>query len=165
LYTGGPFPLAYHGLGDVFVFLFFGLIAVGGTFYVQALAWPPDALLAGAGLGALSTAILVVNNLRDIETDTKAGKRTLAVRLGERGTKAEYVIMLVIAGAVPVLGVLEYDWPPAVLASLAVAPLCLRPLRTVLTFRAPRELIPALGGTARVVVLYGALLAVGLAFG
>jgi 1,4-dihydroxy-2-naphthoate octaprenyltransferase len=165
LYTGGPFPLAYHGLGDVFVFLFFGLIAVGGTYYVQALAWPSDALLAGAGLGALSTAILVVNNLRDIETDTKAGKRTLAVRLGERGTKVEYVIMLVVAAAVPVVGVLEYGWPPAVLASLAVAPLCRRPLRTVLTFSDPGELLPALGGTARVVVLYGALLAVGLAFG
>ena len=165
LYTGGPFPLAYHGLGDVFVFLFFGLIAVGGTYYVQALAWPPDALLAGAGLGALSTAILVVNNLRDIETDTKAGKRTLAVRLGESGTKVEYVIMLVIAAAVPVVGVLEHGWPAAVLASLAVAPLCRRPLRTVVTFSDPRELLPVLGGMARVVFLYGALLAVGLAFG
>jgi len=165
LYTGGPFPLAYHGLGDVFVFVFFGLIAVGGTYYVQALTWPPDAVLAGIGLGALSTAILVVNNLRDIETDTRAGKRTLAVRLGATGTKAQYILMLVTAGVVPVVGVMRYGWPLAALAALCVAPLCIRPLRTVLSFEDPRELLPALGGTARVVVLYGALLAIGLAFG
>jgi 1,4-dihydroxy-2-naphthoate polyprenyltransferase len=165
LYTGGPFPLAYHGLGDVFVFVFFGLVAVGGTYYVQALEWPADAILAGVGLGALSTAILVVNNLRDIETDTKAGKRTLAVRLGERGTRSQYVLMLVIAAVVPFVGVVMYGWPLAALLSLGVAPLCARPLQTVLTFHDPRELLPALGGTARVVVLYGGLLAIGLAFG
>jgi 1,4-dihydroxy-2-naphthoate polyprenyltransferase len=165
LYTGGPFPLAYHGLGDVFVFIFFGLVAVGGTYYVQALEWPGDAILAGVGLGALNTAILVVNNLRDIETDTKAGKRTMAVRLGERGTRAQYVLMLLIAAVAPIAGVVMYDWPLAVLLSLGFAPLCARPLRTVLTFHDPRELLPALGGTARVVVVYGGLLAIGLAFG
>ena len=74
-YTGGPFPLAYLGLGDLFVFVFFGLVAVAGTYWVQARALPPDVLLAGVGVGALSTAILVVNNLRDLATDTRAGKR------------------------------------------------------------------------------------------
>ena len=83
-YTGGPLPLAYHGLGDIFVFLFFGLIAVAGTYYVQALSWSPDALLAGAGLGALSTAILVMNNLRDLQTDN--ARADLAVRIGVAGT-------------------------------------------------------------------------------
>ena len=165
LYTGGPFPLAYHGLGDAFVFVFFGLIAVGGTYYVQALAWPPDALLAGAGLGALSTALLVVNNLRDIETDARAGKRTLAVRLGRAGTRAEYVLLLAVAALVPLVGFMALGWPPTVLLALAAAPLSVRPLEAVLSVSDPRALIPALAGTARVVALYGALLALGLALG
>lgn len=165
LYTGGPFPLAYHGLGDVFVFLFFGLIAVGGTVFVQGLIWPPDALLAGAGLGALSTAILVVNNLRDIETDEKAGKRTLAVRLGPTGTKAQYLGLLAVASAVPVIGWARYGWPPLALISLAFGPLVMAPTRRVLGYDDPRELLPALGATARAVAVYGALMAVGLAFG
>ncbi len=165
LYTGGPFPLAYHGLGDVFVFVFFGLIAVGGTYYVQALAWPPDAVLAGAGLGALSTAILVANNLRDIATDTKAGKRTLAVRLGVGGTRVEFVAMFIVAALVPILGVVRFSWPLATLTTLAAFGAAGAPLRTVLSYGEPAELIPALGQTARVVVLYGGLLALGLAFG
>jgi 1,4-dihydroxy-2-naphthoate octaprenyltransferase len=165
LYTGGPYPLAYHGLGDVFVFVFFGLVAVGGTYYVQALAWPLDAWLAGAGLGALSTALLVVNNLRDIRTDAVAGKRTLAVRLGARGTQVEYALLLFVAAAVPVVGVTALGWPIAALAALLAAPLSVRPLRTVFAHAEPGELIPALGATARVVVVYGALLALGLALG
>ncbi len=165
LYTGGPFPLAYHGLGDVFVFVFFGLVAVAGTYYVQGLAWPADAWLAGAGLGALSTAILVVNNLRDIETDRKANKRTLAVRLGPAATKAEYVATLVVGAVVPIAGVAAFEWPTATLASLAFLPLALGPTRAVLTFVDPRELLSALGGTARLVVVYGALLALGLGVG
>jgi 1,4-dihydroxy-2-naphthoate octaprenyltransferase len=165
LYTGGPYPLAYHGLGDVFVFVFFGLVAVGGTYYVQALGWPPDAWLAGAALGSLSTALLVVNNLRDIVTDAKAGKRTLAVRIGPAGTKVEYVALLAIAAAAPAVGVTLLGWPPAALAALLVAPLCWSPLRAVLGYRDPRELIPALGGTARVTALYGLLLTLGLGLG
>jgi len=164
-YTGGPYPLAYHGLGDVFVFVFFGLIAVGGTYYVQAHAWPLDAVVAGAGLGALSTAILVVNNLRDIETDARAGKRTLAVRLGPAGTKIEYVALLVGGGLAPVVGVTALGWPAAALASLGGLVAAVGPLQAVIGFSHPAELIPALGGTARVVVLYGGLLAMGLATG
>lgn len=165
LYTGGPFPLAYHGLGDLFVFVFFGLIAVGGTYYVQGLAWPADAWLAGTGLGALSTAILVVNNLRDIETDTKAGKRTLAVRIGVRATRFQYLGMLLVAALVPVAGFLHHHWPTATLGTLATLLLCLKPLRTVFGFDDPRELLPALGDTARAVALYGIVLALTLAFG
>ena len=165
LYTGGPFPLAYHGLGDVFVFVFFGLIAVAGTYFVQGLAWPADALLAGAGLGALNTAILVVNNLRDIDTDARAGKRTLAVRLGAGGTKVEFVLMLAVACAVPLVGVTRFGWPAASLVALLAVAGAVRPLRTVLGYEHPRELIPALGGTARVVALYGGLLALGLGLG
>jgi len=165
LYTGGPFPLAYHGLGDLFVFVYFGLVAVSGTYFVQGLAWPPDALLAGAALGALNTAILVVNNLRDLDTDARTGKRTLAVRLGAGPTKAEYVLALGVAAAVPLAGVVAYGWPPASLAAAAALLLALPPLRTVLGYREPGELIPALGGTARVVAVYGALLSVGLGLG
>lgn len=165
LYTGGPFPLAYHGLGDLFVFVFFGLIAVGGTYWVQGLTWPPDAWLAGAGLGALSTAILVVNNLRDIETDARAGKRTLAVRLGRGGTRVQYVLCLVLGAAVPVAGVARFGWPLASIAALLGVMSALGALRTVLTSDEPTALIGALGGTARAVVLYGALLALGLGLG
>lgn len=165
LYTGGPYPLAYHGLGDVFVFAFFGLVAVSGTVYVQMLAWPPDAFLAGVALGALNTAILVVNNLRDIPTDERAGKRTLAVRLGVAGTRAEYVGLLALAAAVPPLGVALFAWPALSLLALLTLPLSVAPVRRVLGFREPAELLPALGETARVVALYGALLGLGVALG
>ncbi len=164
-YTGGPFPLAYHGLGDPFVFVFFGLIAVGGTYWVQALAFPGDVLVAGAGVGALTTAILVANNLRDLETDATAGKRTLAVRLGRNGSRAEYAVLMAVGFVAPVLGVGLYQWPSAALIALAAGAASVSPVTLVMTRDDPRELIPALAGTARVVGLYGVLLAAGLAFG
>ena len=164
-YTSGPYPLAYHGLGDPFVFVFFGLVAVGGTYWVQALALPGEVLLAGAGMGALSTAILVANNLRDIATDTSAGKRTLAVRLGRNGSRVEYAILIALGFIVPVLGVGIYQWPAAALIALAAGAATVSPLTLIMTRDDPRELIPALAGTARVVGLYGLLLAGGLAFG
>ena len=155
LYTGGPYPLAYHGLGDVFVFVFFGLAAVSGTYYVQTLDFAPEAILAGAGVGALSTAILVVNNLRDLATDAAAGKRTIAVRIGRSGSQIEYLMLLGLAAATPPLGVAWFGWPGAVHAvSLAVA-LGVVPARRVLGFRDPRELVPVLGQTARLVAIYG----------
>ncbi len=165
LYTGGPYPLAYHGLGDLFVFVFFGLVAVGGTYWVQALALPPDTWLAGTALGALVTDILVVNNLRDIDTDARAGKRTMAVRLGRGGTFVEYVVLLAVGLAAPVVGVFAFGWPPLALAALLVTPLCVAPVRKVRGFREARELLPALGETARIVALYGLLLGLGLALG
>jgi 1,4-dihydroxy-2-naphthoate octaprenyltransferase len=163
LYTGGPAPLAYHGLGDVFVFVFFGLVAVGGTYYVQARAWPVDAWLAGAGIGALSTAVLVVNNLRDIGTDAAVGKRTLAVRLGSAGTRGEYALLLAVAAGVPAIGVAWLGWPASALGALVAAPLAVAPARAVFTHTSPRDLLPALGGTARVLAVYGTALALGLA--
>ncbi len=167
-YTGGPFPLAYHGLGDLFVFLFFGLAAVGGTVWVQAFSFGPQVLLAGAGMGAMSTAILVVNNLRDLETDARAGKRTMAVRLGHAGTKFELLFLLVMGLGAPVVGMIFYGWPAWVLLSLASA-LPLLPSARVLTWYAPgddpRILIPPLGGVAQAAGLYGLLLGTGLALG
>jgi 1,4-dihydroxy-2-naphthoate octaprenyltransferase len=164
-YTGGPYPLAYHGLGDVFVFVFFGLVAVAGTYWVQALAFAPESLVAGAGVGALSTAILVVNNLRDIDTDAAAGKRTVAVRIGRRGSGAEYLMLLGLAAAAPALGAAWFGWPGPVHAASAVVGLGVVPARRVLGYRDPRELIPALGQTARLVALYGTLLGSALALG
>jgi 1,4-dihydroxy-2-naphthoate octaprenyltransferase len=164
-YTGGPFPLAYHGLGDLFVFVFFGLIAVGGTYWVQALAWPPEAILMGVGIGALNTAILVANNLRDIDSDRLAGKSTLAVILGRRGTRVEYTLLLVIGATVPVVGVVLFGWPPAAYAAVAALTLSAGPLRLIWTVENPEQLIAALGGTARLVAAYGVLLTVGLIWG
>lgn len=101
LYTGGPFPLGYNGLGDLFVFLFFGIVAVMTTYYVNALAWSWASFWASLTVGALSTNILVVNNLRDVEQDGPAGKNTLGVIFGENVLRWEYVLMLLIAFAVP----------------------------------------------------------------
>jgi len=165
-YTAGPFPLAYHGLGDLFVFVFFGLVAVGGTYYVQALELRGDALLAGAGVGALNTAILVVNNLRDLDADARAGKRTLAVRLGPVGTRIEYAGLLALGFGVPVAGVGLGPWSPWALLPLLAAAAAVRPLSRVLTRGGePESLIPALGQTAAATGLYGLLLAAGLAVG
>jgi len=100
LYTGGPYPLGYAGLGDLFVLVFFGPVAVGGTYYVQAQHLTPIPLIAGLAAGLFSVALLTVNNLRDVEGDRKAGKRTLAVRFGVRFAQAEYVAALVVAALV-----------------------------------------------------------------
>ncbi len=165
-YTGGPFPLAYHGLGDLFAFVFFGLVAVGGTYWVQALSFGPEVVLAGAGIGSLITGILVVNNLRDLKTDARAGKRTLAVRIGHAGTKGEFVFLLVVALTVPVAGVVVFGWSPWTLLALATGVPLRAPLRAVWVFRPgtnPARLIPALEGTARASGLYGVLLGVTLA--
>ncbi len=158
-YTGGPWPFGYHGLGDLFVFVFFGLVATAGTTYVQLHAVPPAAWIAAVPVGALATAILVVNNLRDIATDARAGKRTLAVRLGADATRVEYVVLLVVAFAAPfALLPLARPW---VLLPLASLPLAAAPLRLV--FRGQgAELNAALGTTARLHLAYGALLALGL---
>ena len=103
LYTGGPYPLGYNGLADIFVLIFFGPVAVGGTYYVQALEINKVVLLAGLAPGLISMAILTVNNLRDIHTDAKAGKRTLAVRFGAGFARVEYLLSIVAASLVPVL--------------------------------------------------------------
>ena len=170
-YTGGPYPLSYHGLGDVGVFIFFGLAATAGTYYVQALAWSADAIVAGVGMGAFSTAILVVNNHRDRETDAAAGKRTLAVRFGDRFSVAQYFACLAVAAAVPIAGIAAMGWSPWTLLSLAGWLPCIPAgSRVVAVLGDPggvdrRTLNPALGQTARGVAFYGAGLAVGILLG
>ncbi len=115
LYTGGPFPLAYNGLGDLFVFLFFGIAAVMGTYYVNALQWSTEAFWASVAVGSLSTMILVANNYRDIHTDRKAGKRTLAVILGERFTRWQFLILTLLAFTIPLHFYFLESYDPVVL--------------------------------------------------
>ena len=161
-YTGGPWPYGYRGLGEVFVFIFFGLAAVVGTAYLQALRLEPLFVVAAIPVGALTTAILVVNNLRDIPTDAAAGKRTLAVVLGRRATAAEYGFLLATAFAVPI-ALLLAGFGIVQLLPLCSAPLVGPLLRTVRDFREPRQLNPVLKGTARLALVFGLLFAVALA--
>ena len=170
-YTGGPYPLSYHGLGDVFVFVFFGPVATAATYYVQAQVWSPGAILAGVGLGAFSTAMLVVNNLRDRETDGAAGKRTLAVRYGDGFTVIQYFACLTVAAVVPVIGVVMMGWSPWTLLALVSWLACIpAELRVLAVLQTPgtvdrRTLNPALAMTARGVAVYGAGLGVGALLG
>ncbi|WP_076260436.1 1,4-dihydroxy-2-naphthoate polyprenyltransferase [Intrasporangium flavum] len=160
-YTGGKRPYGYLGLGEVFVFVFFGLVATVGT---MATMTPPTAACwwGAVGVGALASAILVANNLRDIPTDREHGKRTLAVRMGERGTRAFYVGLVAVAFVVA--GIVSFTSPWALLALLA-APLVVRPMQAVLGGATGPGLIPALAGTGRFQLAWSVLLAVGLALG
>jgi 1,4-dihydroxy-2-naphthoate octaprenyltransferase len=161
-YTGGPWPYGYKALGEVFVFVFFGLVAVVGTAYLQAGRLEPLFWLAAVPVGALTAAILVVNNLRDIPTDRAAGKRTLAVVLGAGATRVEYALLLVVAAVVP-LAAVAGGRGFAVLLPLLAVPLALPLVRTVRGFREPGQLNLILNGTARLALVYGLLFAVGLA--
>lgn len=160
-YTGGPYPLAYHGLGDVFVLVFFGLVAVTGTVFVQTHVVSALALWAGVPVGALGVALLAVNNTRDRPTDEAAGKRTLVVRWGERFGRAEYVATLIVAALVPVVvaatGLASW-WA---LLALGAAPFAVGPTRLVFTVRGA-ALNEALAATAKLQLVYGALFALGL---
>jgi 1,4-dihydroxy-2-naphthoate polyprenyltransferase len=159
-YTGGPWPLGYHGLGDLFVMVFFGFVAVCGTAYVQLGAVPGVAIAAALPVGALTTAILVVNNVRDRATDERAGKRTLAVRLGRRAALAEYAALLALAYAVPVaLALAGWTWAWLPVAS---APLAIARLRAVLAAGDGPAFNRCLAATAQLLLVHGALLAIGL---
>jgi len=160
-YTGGPVPLGYHGLGDVLVLLFFGFAAVCGTAFVQLGRVPSDALWAALPVGALATAILVVNNLRDRAGDAACGKRTLAVRLGARGARLEYTLLVALAFAVPAAAAIARGAPLLALPLLG-APWGAALVRAVwrLDGRALNPLLPA---TARLLLVTSLLLAAGIA--
>jgi 1,4-dihydroxy-2-naphthoate octaprenyltransferase len=161
-YTGGPFAFGYHGLGEIAVFAFFGFAAVCGTYYVQALTLPPIAFVGALPIGAFATAVLVVNNLRDVDTDRSAGKRTLAVRFGRRVARFEYVGLLVFAYAMlPVLWLAGASRAAMVLP-LVTLPFALLLVRTVTTSTDGPTLNTALARTATLEVVFAALLAVGL---
>src|SRR4051795_9393355 len=158
-YTGGPLPYGYRALGEVFVFVFFGLVAVVGTTYVQTRTLEPLAFAAAVPVGLLIVAILVVNNLRDIPGDAAVGKRTLAVLLGDRATRVLFAALLVVPFAViAAIGVVR----PEALLGLLAAPPAVRPVRTVLGGGRGPALVAALQGTGLVTLLTGVLFALGL---
>ena len=167
-YTGGSHPYGYAGLGELFVFVFFGLVAVCGTTFVQVERVTSLSVLVAVPVGFLACAILVANNLRDIPTDTTSGKRTLAVRLGDRRTRGLYALLVLTPFVVPLLAPLVVSgseggrrwWP---LLALLAAPLVLSPLRTVLRGAGGRDLIPVLRDTGRLQLAYAVLLGIGLA--
>jgi len=160
-YTWGPLPFGYHGLGEVFVFLFFGLAAVAGTYYVQALRVSPLAWWSALPMGFLSSAILVVNNLRDIDTDREAGKKTLAVLLGPAKTHVEYVLLLMSAYLIP-LAIWWLQLAPAwVLLSWLSLPLAVN-LVGIIYREKGRPLNRALAGTGRLELVFGILFSLGL---
>jgi 1,4-dihydroxy-2-naphthoate octaprenyltransferase len=163
-YTGGPFPLGYHGLGDLFVMIFFGFVAVCGTAFVQVGAVPPLAWLAAVPVGSLATAILVVNNVRDVATDTRAGKRTLAVWLGRSAGVYEYLALLALAYAMPVALAVTGRASPLVLLPLATLPISLRLCRHV-QLDTGRALNASLVGTARLLFVHSVLFGLGIALG
>ncbi len=163
-YTGGPFPLGYYGLGDIFVFIFFGLAAVAGTYFVQVGSVSVAAWWMSVPIGLIITAILVVNNLRDIENDKKAGKHTLAVRLGERGTRIEYASCMLIAYLIlPALVVMNIIPTWSLLAWLSI-PLAWKTWRVVAT-QAGRPLNAALAGTGQTVFVFSLLFWISLIVG
>jgi 1,4-dihydroxy-2-naphthoate octaprenyltransferase len=160
-YTGGPFPLGYHGLGDLFVFIFFGLASVAGTYYVQAGTVSAAVWWMTLPPGLIITAILVVNNLRDIDNDRKGGKHTLAVRIGERATKVEYVICMALAYLVMPLAALLGIIPWLSLLAWLSLPLAYKSVRVVLTQKG-RPLNAALAGTGQTALVFSMLFWVGL---
>jgi 1,4-dihydroxy-2-naphthoate octaprenyltransferase len=160
-YTGGPFPLGYNGLGELFVLIFFGFVAVAGTYYVQALRLTGLVLAAAIPIGALVTNILVVNNLRDLETDRAAGKHTLAVRLGRARTQLEYLLLLAVAYLAPPLLWLFGGLTPWALLPWLTLPLAARLVRQTRQ-EAGRALNKTLAGTAQLELLFSILFAIGI---
>jgi 1,4-dihydroxy-2-naphthoate octaprenyltransferase len=177
-YTGGPYPFGYYGLGDLFVFVFFGVVAVTGTYYVQAAAlasagpfplWlPPDtlplaAIVASLPIAGLSTCILVVNNVRDLESDREGGKRTLAVLLGYDWSRVEFLVLIGMAYVIPVVFLLDPRFGSEILLPLLTLPLAIGVSRTVLTETSGEALNPALERVGKVLAGYALLFAAGLA--
>ncbi len=162
LYTGGPYPLGYLGLGDLFVLVFFGPVAVGGTFYLQTYSLPSEVIVAGFAPGLFSVAILCVNNLRDADGDVLTGKKTLAVRFGKTFAKFEYLIALLIAAAaIPIYLILKtgtHHW--ALFGMLALLP-AIPNIRTVFTNPDGPALNDALANTGKLLVVFSILFSIG----
>ena len=161
-YTGGFHPYGYMGLGEVFVFVFFGLVATVGTTFAAVETITPLSIVMGGAAGALACALLVINNLRDIPTDREVGKRTLAVRLGDERTRWFYVSLIVLAFVLVIVAAV--DRTPVVLALFAT-PLAVAPVRRVLSGAQGPALIGVLGATGRLQLAFGALATIGLLLG
>ncbi len=162
LYTGGPYPLGYNGLGDIFVFIFFGFVAVMGTYYVNAFEWNIDSFWASVPVGALCVNILVVNNLRDIEQDRLSGKRTLGVLLGDAALKLEYSILAFAAISVPFIFMFFLNYSAWILLPLLTLPPLFVLIRRVWVNDDKRELNSVLERTAQFMILYGILFSAGI---
>src|SRR5699024_6947316 len=162
LYTGGPFPLGYNGLGDLFVFIFFGIIAVMGTYYFNAMEWNVDSFWASLAVGALATNILVVNNLRDITQDRIAGKNTLGVIFGEGVLKWEYLLMLLLALAIPPHFYFQLDYGKSIFLSYLTIPMAGMLIYRFWMEEDKRKLNKSLEHTAQYMVAFGVLFSAGI---
>lgn len=162
-YTGGPFPIGYHGLGDIFVFIFFGLASVAGTYYIQASSVSPAVWWMTIPPGLIITAILVVNNMRDIENDRKVGKHTMAVIIGERGTKVQYIACMVVAYLVLIPVALFGLIPWSALLAWLSLPIAFQATKVVLTQKG-RPLNLALAKTGQTALVFSLLFWLGLLF-
>jgi 1,4-dihydroxy-2-naphthoate octaprenyltransferase len=151
LYTGGPKPYGYHGLGEVFVLIFFGLVPVVGTYFVQTGAITLAAVIASIGVGTLACAVLVTNNLRDLPSDQQAGKNTIAVRIGVQRTRTLYVVCIITTAITTLITAVLTSW----LVLLALAILIIAPIRLILSGATGPALIPALKQTGLLVLFYG----------
>jgi 1,4-dihydroxy-2-naphthoate octaprenyltransferase len=161
LYTAGPYPLGYNGLGDIFVLIFFGLVAVGGTYYVQALEINSLVLLAGLSPGLFSTAILTVNNLRDIASDKQAGKKTLVVRFGEDFARLEYLFSVLMACLIPIILFFITDSHLYALAASLVFLAAIPPIRIIYEQKPGKIFNQVLATTGRLLLLYSLLFSIG----
>jgi 1,4-dihydroxy-2-naphthoate octaprenyltransferase len=161
LYTGGPFPLGYKGLGEIFVLIFFGPVAVGGTYYLQTLNINLTVILAGLSPGLISTALLTVNNLRDMNTDRKAGKKTLAVRFGPIFARAEYIFSISLACIMPLLLLIVDPAHPYSVAAILVLILAGPPVKSVLFDDISPELNKALASTGKILLFYSLVFSLG----
>lgn len=162
LYTGGPFPLGYNGLGDIFVFIFFGIVAVMTTYYVNALEWSEASFWASLAVGGLCVNILVVNNLRDVEQDRKSGKRTIGVLFGEITLKFEYLLMVLVAFAVPPHIYVQLDYNVWIMLPYLSLPLAVYYTHRIWTEEDKKQLNPMLERTAQYMVIFGVLLSIGI---
>jgi 1,4-dihydroxy-2-naphthoate polyprenyltransferase len=164
-YTGGPYPLAYNGLGDLFVFLFFGFVAVMGTYYVNTLTLSAETFWASLAMGALTTSILVVNNLRDTTTDRVVGKRTLGIIFGDRFLKIEYLFLLALAFAIPPHFRFRLDYGDIVLLPMLMLPLAIVLALKVWRNSEKKKLNKVLAQTAGLLLLFSILFAAGIITG
>lgn len=162
LYTGGPYPLGYNGLGDIFVFIFFGVIAVMGTYYVNALNWSAVSFWLSVPIGALCVNILVVNNLRDIAQDRISGKRTLGVLFGENALKWEYTLLVILTYAIPLWLMISGQFSAFILLPFLLIPFSAVLLRTIWKHQDKRMLNKTLEQTAAFMIVYGILFSAGI---
>ena len=161
IYTGGPYPLAYNGLGDVFVFIFFGLVAVSGTYYLHTGNFSYNSIILGSAIGCLSTSILIVNNLRDIDNDKEYGKNTLAVYLGVKFTRIEYLTLMLVAYIIPIYISYNLSGKTSIYIVYFTLPIAIR-LIVDMFYIKKTSLNATLEGTAKLLLLYTLLFSFGI---